>query len=245
MCRMILAVGDVAGGAILDAALLMSTGEGACHEYAGCRPEAGRALRHHDGWGAVYLTAEGNYRCLKSERPIVEDEGALELRRVATRALAVHVRNASIDSKKGLDYVHPIVRDVAGREVFFFHNGFAPDVHRLLGRSESRWDSLELFDWLIAGGGADWEAGLSERLARLPASTTAANFILAEPGRVTVCNWFPEGSPTPNYYTMHCYQGGGATVVSSEPVAGVGPLSAWRPVANRSVLTLAVPPGPA
>jgi predicted glutamine amidotransferase len=255
MCRMLMAVGNVDCGEFVDSAILMSHGVGACHEYGrlafhrrvGEQEFNGGKLHHYDGWGAIYLAGDGKFHCIRSVKPIAEDEQARSLSRIATSALVIHVRNASIDTKKGIKYVHPIVKSIRGRDLYFFHNGFAPDVFRLLGRSDSYWDSLELFDWLISGatiGGAtneDWEGALRDRLDQLPSSTTAANFILAETGRITVCNWFPRSSPTPDYYTMHCYKDEALQAVSSEAVCRIGPIRAWRSIANNSVLTYEIP----
>lgn len=238
---MICAVGAVIGVNLIEAAISMSRGVTASHEYSKRDPsDTVSGLRHNDGWGVLYLE-DGHYRCLRSELPITDDSQVLPLNLVNTTTMVVHVRNASLKSQKGTPYIHPIEKSTRQQPVYFFHTGFAPDVYRLLGRKSSFWDSQELCEWLIKGFETEeWETTLEQRLDELPITTTAANFILAIPDKLIVCNWFPANSPTPHYYTMHLYQDDKITVVSSEPIPQIAPIGAWHSIKNRTIMILPI-----
>jgi predicted glutamine amidotransferase len=228
----------VAPAEVLDAAMAMSHGKDAAHEYGPAKRANGDFLCHYDGWGAAYLDSTGRLRCMGGERPLADDPGALPLRAVATRALVVHARNATVKDTAGSRCTHPIARPLHGREVAFFHNGFAPDVHRLLGRPRCEWDTAELFEWLApALERSPSRTALRARLEALPASTTSANFLLLAPDELLACNWFPPTSPAPQYYTMHLHDRGDLRVVSSEPVAKIAPAARWKPLSNQTLLS--------
>jgi predicted glutamine amidotransferase len=237
MCRMIAAIGKVNGAQLVKAAVSMSHGCELLHEYSRLPGE-----QHYDGWGGVYKDSQDRYRCVRGAGPMHEDQETLgELNAVSTNAMVLHARNASIRTKLSIAYTHPIERELNGKPAYFFHNGYVPDAYGLLGRSQSEWDSLELFDWLEDAFARDASTErLEERLNALPATTTSANFILAEPGRITMACWFPEPNATPKYYTMHVHAEADLFVVSSEPVPLLAPLETWTPVRNRTIFRVEI-----
>jgi hypothetical protein len=125
--------------------------------------------------------------------------------------------------------------------LYFFHNGFVPDVVAP-GTTPSAWDSENLLASVLpAFGAASPVAGLDDILRTLPATSTSANFFLLERARVTACNWFNDFAPA--YYTMQRCDNDGATFVSSEAVPSVAPMECWSPLGSGviSVLPLAAP----
>lgn len=230
---MIAAVGRFDAASIANAAVAMSQGRTANHEYP--------ARRHFDGWGAVRLDAQGRLGCVRDEAPISRDRADSRLAGAQGRLLVIHTRAASVKSKIGIDYVHPVQGAIAGHTAYFFHNGYAPDVFRLLNYERSFWDSRELFEWLVpAFEAGDRETVLHERLEGLPASTTSANFMLVEPTRLTVCNWFAGSSPSPQYFTMHLARTGDALIIASDPIIELAPASRWEAVKNRTIMAFGI-----
>lgn len=230
MCRMIAAVGRFDAASIADAAVAMSQGRTAAHEF----PQR----RHLDGWGAVYLDARNRLGCVRDEAPIANDRAHARLNKARGRLLVVHARAASVKSKTGLDYVHPVEGAVTGRTAYFFHNGYAPDIFRELGSESSFWDSRELFEWLVpAFEAADRQTALNEQLKKLPANTTSANFMLVEPTGLTVCNWFAESSPSPQYFTMHLARSEETLIIASDPIIELAPATRWEAAGNRTIMT--------
>ncbi|MBV9998622.1 MAG: hypothetical protein JO015_05855 [Verrucomicrobia bacterium] len=230
---MIAAVGRFDAASIADAAVAMSQGRTAAHEF----PDR----RHFDGWGAVYLDAQDRLGCIRDEAPISTNRADPRLTAARGRLLAVHTRAASVKSKTGISYVHPVEGAVAGRTAYFFHNGYAPDIFRELGYESSLWDSRELFEWLIpAFEAADRQTALNEQLKKLPANTTSANFMLVEPTGLTVCNWFAEPSPSPKYFTMHLTRSEETLFIASDPVIELAQATRWEAVGNRTIMTFSL-----
>ncbi|MGO8672658.1 MAG: class II glutamine amidotransferase [Capsulimonadaceae bacterium] len=235
MCRMIAAVGNVNTQAVLSAAREMSLGRSAVHEYGGLNPNRKEPLMQHlDGWGFLFRE-DNELRCIRSTRPIAEDAESYTIA-VNTDLAVVHMRNASDRQKLGIEYTHPISRTVDGTPIYFFHNGYAPDVYARLGRSKSEWDTLELLDLVIDGFGLPgWAERVLETMSTLPDSTTSANFMLVSSETLTICNWYPLSSGTPEYYTLYCCSAGGLLLVSSEPILGIAGVDRWTALPNGSL----------
>jgi predicted glutamine amidotransferase len=232
MCRMIAEVGKFDAASIASA-VAMSQGRTASHEY----PDR----RHFDGWGAVYLDAHEQLRCVRDEAPISNDRAHAKLNEARGRLLVIHARAASVKSKTGIDYVHPVQGAIAGRTAYFFHNRYAPDIFRELGYKNSSWDSRELFEWLVpAFEAGDRQAALRERLESLPINTTSANFMLVEPTRLTICNWFMESSPSPKYFTMHLARTAEALIIASDPIIELAPAAQWEAIKNRTIMAFGI-----
>jgi predicted glutamine amidotransferase len=233
MCRMIAAVGKFDAASIASAAVAMSQGRTASHEYP--------SRRHFDGWGAVYLDAHNRLGCVRDEAPISNDRACSRLNDAVGRLLVVHARAASVKSKTGIDYVHPLEGRIAAHSAYFFHNGYVPELFRELGYKSSSWDTKELFEWLAPAFEAeDRQAALREQLENLPASTTSANFMLVEPTRLTVCNWFTESIPSPKYFTMHLARTGEALIIASDPIIELAPAARWEAVDNHTIMAFGI-----
>ncbi len=240
MCRMIAAVGNIEVDWVVNAAITMSNGMKASHELSfSCPANPGCGIRHLDGWGVVFLSPDGSFHCLKSALPIGADSLADAIRSTECNAMAIHVRCASREDQKGLEYVHPIEIEEGGHKYYFFHNGYAPDVHSLLGKSEGGWDSEDLMAWLRPSLFAKFnQTALRDRLTLLPASTVAANCMCLGPDGITAVNWFSQNSASPQYYTMHLLQGAEVQIIASEQVRYCDGVDAWRPLGNGTILQI-------
>jgi len=235
---MIAAIGDIKTDEFVDAAISLSNGVGACHELSDTCPEnKGSGVRHYDGWGAVYLK-QGHLECVRGAMPIGKDPTVASMRGISTSALVIHVRNASIKSKKGIDFVHPVKRELDSGPGYFFHNGFVPEAYSLINRDSSRWDTEDLCDWLLPALRMNDNKAVKSRLAQLPPSTSSANFIFLRRGCVVICNWFPEPHRQPKYYTMWQLQTERMQIYSSEPLPQFAPVDRWRQVQNQTITTL-------
>ena len=211
----------------MSAVAQMSTGACATHEYA-------RQFRHDDGWGAAaVLDSHDTVAVFRGAMPISQSTVAGSLDRLTCRALVVHARAASKPAQRGLVFAHPIEATIGDERVWFFHNGFCPTVHELIGLSESRWDSEELLGWLLpAFSATDWRRALRQRLARLRAGTANCVFLFSQ--RLIVCNWIDVTVGANQYYTMHAHVTSRSVIVASEPApALVGP---WIPLGHGRIL---------
>jgi glutamine amidotransferase len=237
---MIAAVGNIDVDWAIDAAITMSDGMNASHELSfSCPANPGCGIQHMDGWGVAFRLLDGSFHCYKSALPIGKDTLADTIRSTECTAMVLHVRCASREDQKGPEFVHPIEIEEGGYKYYFFHNGYAPGVHSLVHRSENGWDSEDLMTWLRPSLFATFnESSLRERLALLPASTTAANCICLGPAGLTVVNWFSEDIGYPQYYTMHIRQDADVQIVASERIRCHGGIGAWRPLGNGSILQI-------
>lgn len=236
MCRLLLAVrsegeGPVPSHAIFAAALRMSCGSNA-HE----RPTA----RHRDGWGCIRadLGNPGLLQIRRSARPF-DQRAAREMVRVPSSFLALHLRDATLPTTRGLRFTHPVSQG----SWHLFHNGYLPQVEGLLGRP-CGFDSRAYLTYLIDGAeGPDFDgAALLKRLVALPPGGTSANaFLLHEEAgalRVFVIHWFPRDSPTPRFYTLHRTLVDGVLVIASEICPELASSERWSPCPTRSVTEL-------
>ncbi len=238
---MIAAFGPVQPWLVLRAAALMSDGVTASHEYAHLGPSGlPGGIRHHDGWGIVYRDLGGGLVCLRGGEPLGNALELVQLRFLnVTDLMVVHVRNASVPAQRGLAYAHPLEDQVKGAQAFFFHNGYVPGLCSAPGAAD--WDSRNLLHWLRDAFESDTRGTeIERRLEQLPADSTAANFILVEPKRLTVCNWFADRGVAPHYYTMHTCTIHQTTFVASDVVSDIAPANAWVPLGNHRVVEFAL-----
>ena len=235
---MIAGVGNIDVDLVINAAIVMSDGMNACHELSfSCPANPGCGIRHLDGWGVAFLRPDGGFHCLKSALPIGEDALVDTIRSIECTAMVIHVRCASREDQKGPEYAHPIEIEEGGNKYYFFHNGYAPDVHSLVGRSEGGWDSEDLMAWLRPSLLAKFNhSELREKLMRLPASTVAANCLCLGPDGITVINWFSQTTESPRYYTMHSLQDRDVQIIASEQFRYRDEMDTWCTLGNGSIL---------
>jgi predicted glutamine amidotransferase len=234
---MIAAIGRFDPSQVVDAAVSMSCGAKALHEYSSTSPsDATRGIRHYDGSGAVFLAEDNRLECVRSSLQIADDPETSKLRELQTSLMVIHVRSASVRTQTGISFVHPIERKLDNRQVYFFHNGYVPEAFQLLGRKRSRWDTEDLFEWLLPSLSDPLREGLQDRLSRLPPSTKAANFICAEGKSLMVCNWFPKTATAPRYYTMHSFESEHSSFFASETISEIAPIERWKPLGNGKIV---------
>ncbi|HYN82097.1 MAG TPA: hypothetical protein VES88_11385 [Gemmatimonadaceae bacterium] len=236
---MIVSIGRAKVSDVVAAARLMGAGLTARHEYAQVGPTgAPGGITHLDGWGLVFAADDGTLRCYRSATGITADDAVEAFPEETSDVIVAHVRNATNPDQIGMRFVHPIEFEISGNPAFFFHNGFAPDI---LGSAcgSSDWDSLNLLEWLKPAIEADDTTdALERRLGLLPPTTTSANFVLVQSGRLIICNWFDSSTRTPEYYTMHRCDGPNRIVISSEPIPDIEDVGTWQPLGNRTLLEI-------
>jgi glutamine phosphoribosylpyrophosphate amidotransferase len=121
------------------------------------------------GWGAAWLTADGELRSHRDTRPFREDEARDRIGDEETTSALVHLRRPSKLSTIGLADAQPF-DDPAGR-FCFSHNGGLRDVrdhrarYRSEGRIHGRADTEVGARWLEDAW--DGESGIGQLLCRL------------------------------------------------------------------------------
>lgn len=230
MCRMILASGTFDVGGITAAAVAMSRGETADHDNT--------TVCHQHGWGAVWRDPSEAVVCHRDTRPAWEGIPDSPLIDLATDFVAVHVRNATLPEKQGLNFLHPLSREAD--DWYFMHNGYMPTVHRLLGRERSQFDSAEYFDYLIPPGTAalDEEIVMERLKAVPPGGSTSGNAIAVNRSGASVVHWSPRETPTPRFFILYEFHTPEVHVISSEVVPALAEPAAWRTLEPGSVRTV-------
>jgi glutamine amidotransferase len=236
MCRLILASGEFSAEEVLRAAEDMSCGRTADHD--------GPTNVHPNGWGAVWSdpAAPHGIAFHRDVRPLAESSAESPVGALRTGFLAVHARHATLAKNHGPQFTHPLVRE-GETPWFFLHNGFLPTVHRNLGLAESRFDSLEYFDYVVPEGARTLdEAETLERLRAIPPGGSSGNAIAVRPGAAHVIHWSTPGTKSPRYFQMYRLTTPGRTVISSEVVPALGPAGSWEPLTPDTVTEIPLPP---
>ncbi len=231
MCRLILAVGTFDAKEIVAGAVAMASGRTAAHDSP--------ILNHPDGWGAVWSdpTSATGLSALRDVRPAAESAADSGLGSIRTDFLAVHVRNATRPTTKGISYTHPLGRPADGW--YFMHNGSQPTVHRMLGLERSTFDSTEYFDYLIPAGALRLdERATRDRLRRIPPGGNSANAFAVRRGRAYVIHWQTDRLKWPRYFTMHQLVEPGRRVIASEVIPEIAPAGRWEPLPPDTVTEL-------
>ncbi|WP_326587650.1 class II glutamine amidotransferase [Streptomyces sp. NBC_01294] len=229
MCRLILASGDFAVADITAAALDMSCGRTAAHDNP--------TKVHAHGWGAVWREHEQGpghgLRAHTDVRPMADSLHESLLPEVKTDFLAIHTRNASLESQRGLDFTHPLSRDDGW---YFMHNGYLPTAYQGLGLPASAFDSREYFDYLVPrdADGLDPAAALGKLDALAPGGNSG-NAIAVHPAGAYLVHWSAPSVATPVFFAMQRLSLPGLEVIASEVVPGLAPARLWEPVAAGTV----------
>ncbi|QPG27117.1 class II glutamine amidotransferase [Pantoea sp. SM3640] len=228
MCRMILAHGQFDSAQILEAARAMSCGEGAEHD--------GPIKSHPNGWGCLWLE-EGEIRTLHGTGPFADALPGIDVDRLRSRFLAVHVRHATLSKNQGIEFSHPLWRNSAGHQWYMMHNGFLPTIYRQLGLAESRFDSEEYLRYLVdQTTPADFTRDyLRAKMAQVEPGGSAGNAIFVTRDKAWAWQWHPHDTPFPDYFTMHFRQQDGCTLIASEPVTIPGSAGSWRRMINHEL----------
>jgi len=233
MCRLILAAGTFDPHDIVKGAVAMALGNTANHDSP---------LRcHPDGWGALWSdpASPTGMSVLRDVRQA--DETALNsgLSAARTPFLAIHVRNATHTSTRGLQYTHPLQRSADGW--YFMHNGSQPTVHKMLGLEHSTFDSAEYFDYVIPTGALKLdEQQTLHRLRRIPKGGNSGNAFAVCKARAYVIHWQTPDSPWKHYFTMHQLFEPERRVIASEVIPAIAPAKYWEPLAPDTLIELSL-----
>lgn len=231
MCRLILAIGTFDSQDIVNAAVAMASGQTANHDSP---------LRNHrDGWGAIWSDSASStgLSVMRNVRPAEETAINSGICAIRTGFLAIHVRNATYPTTRGLEYTHPLQRAVDGW--YFMHNGSQPTVHQMLGLEHSTFDSAEYFDYLIPASAQKMdEQSTLDRLRRIPEGGNCGNAFAVSKDRAYVIHWQSPGSLWPRYFTMHQLIEPERRIIASEVVPSIAPASNWEPVPAGTLIEL-------
>ena len=222
MCRMIMATGLFDTPDIVAAAAAMSVGETADHDN--------KTTAHTHGWGAVWRNDAGELSVFRDARPFAESVHESGIATTSTDFLAIHVRNATLPSQRGIEFTHPLSRP--DDDWYFMHNGYLPAAHQRLGLPRSEFDTLEYFDCLLPPGTTKLaEAEVLDVLRSIDAKATSGNAIAVGPDRAYLVHWSPPDTPTPRFFAMHELVESGMRIVSSEVIPGLAPRNRWTTLA--------------
>ncbi|MGH3422599.1 MAG: hypothetical protein ACRDOD_23745, partial [Streptosporangiaceae bacterium] len=179
----------------------------------------------------------GTLRWHRDARPAPDSMIGSPPASASTDMLAIHVRNATLPEKRGIQFNHPLVRD--GEDWHFMHNGYMPTVHRKLGMSLSVFDTAEYFDYLVPRGTQRLDpAQILRRLRAVPTKgCSSGNAIAVHPGEAHVIHWSPAECATPAFFQLYHLGLPGAEIVASEIVPQLAPAARWQPVPTGTVLT--------
>ncbi len=173
--------------------------------------------RQADGWGAAMQNANGEWRTMRSLRPIWQDGEALDAV-PSGRIFLLHARSASFpDQKEMLEFNQPFVE---GRRAFVF-NGLLKGV-AFPRPLEGRIGAQKIWSLLKPGADTGPLDGVLETAVREIASHSreiaALNIGLVEDERIAV---YAHGADVLPYYHLWTAERDGRTIVCSEPLPGL------------------------
>lgn len=228
MCRMILAQGDFSVAAVLDAARAMSCGETAQHD--------GPIKQHPNGWGCLWRE-KGEIRTLHGVGAFADALPEMDISRIRSRFLAVHVRHATLSSNLGPAFSHPLRHASGGRQWYLMHNGFLPTIYSHLGLAASRFDSSEYLEYIVDRiTPADIsQRYLQEKMAQLAPGGSSGNAFFITGERAWAWQWHPDDTPFPRYFTLHSYQDANTQYISSEMIPELATATDWRQMRNHEL----------
>lgn len=116
---MILAVGNLNMGKLLDSAIAMAKDQNRLHEF---NIDNGRgSWLHDDGWGMAYIE-DGTWKIHRSLKAIFDDD-LIQIRKMKTNAVIIHARFGT-SGKKSIENTHPFQMEHKKLgNIVFCHNG--------------------------------------------------------------------------------------------------------------------------
>lgn len=231
MCRMIMALGDFSINKIIDAAINMSEGKTATHLCP--------TYSHPNGWGIVWSNPKNrdNLSIYRNSESISKTIHLLPFNQISTNFLAIHVRHATIATKVGLKFTHPISSINTAVPWYMMHNGFLPTIYKLLNLSDSNFDTREYFDYVIPNKGYQLDQDeLLNKLNKLESIGTSANAIIINPYRVYIVHWMMTNLEFADYFTMYTTKTANACYIASEIQPHIAPPAQWHKLSHSSVI---------
>ncbi len=228
MCRMILARGDFSVEQVIEAARAMCSGESAQHD--------GPIKEHPNGWGCLWLEGD-QVRTLHGTGSFAKSIQEIDVSKINTRFLAIHVRHATLSKNMGIEFSHPLNRTSNDTPWYLMHNGFLPTIYPHLGLESSNFDSAEYLQYIVEGiTPADiTEHYLKSKMAKLAPGGSAGNAFFMTAEKAWAWQWHPDDTPFPRYFTLHKYQHQGTEYIASEQISALGEASHWHPMSNHQL----------
>lgn len=227
-CRMLVGIGKLPLGRLLDDFKLMAQNNNERHEHS---DDPGHI--QGDGWGIV-TGRSGEFECYKNAVPCWRDPKFADLYKLDLDFIMLHARKASPGMAVKYEFTHPFEED----GWYFCHNG---TIYDFTAKETS--DAQQLFALLLKN--ARHREDITEAIrttARSLKEYSALNFILFKPDRLYVLNMRGKrGEQTPHYFTMKYVQADDYVVISSERLQSCG--KEWREMQNATLLTLTIPDG--
>jgi len=229
MCRMLVALGDFSGEALLQGLCRTAQDRNELHELNKHRHGE---FRHGDGWGSVYRESN-ELRRYRSLRPCWEDPRLPEF--IGKKLVMLHARRASPESPVILANVHPFQAEFAGRRWFLCHNGTLHEQLPEFAGLEGTTDSERLLHLLLQNYDEQHDLeGIAAVVGGLR-DYTSLNLFLLNDLRLYVLNLYRKH---PRYHTLWLGHAEDGLVIASERLnLGETPVD-WEPLENGTLLRL-------
>ena len=211
----------------------------------GCEQISTRA-GHPEGWGIACLSGDGEvYKRshLKATADPLYERAVEEVRNLSSPPfiLLAHLRRASRLDTVNVDFNQPYRRELAGRIIFFAHNGNIEGY----GVREGRIDSQAYFERLLARiGEAPLEAAEFKKrvgevktglVTEFPKKVSSLTFVMSDGEEVIGHRDAKECTP---YYSLHQTKTEDAFVICSEVMRSVP--GKWRLLRNGETVSFPV-----
>lgn len=241
MCRMILSIGNVDMGYLVDGLHRMADGNNVKYSWH----DQGIVVTHHHAWGAA-LHFDGKWHVRRVPKELNKEFDKLV--RFNPDMAILHARHATVG---GLQYdnVHPF--HDKKEEHIFCHNGTVLGAYPPLGKflPKGNTDSEKLFGAIMNKmEEIDMPQAAMDVIAQLE-DCWATNVFFATPGRMWVISHYTKTPRSylleeanevheivvePRYYSMQLSVSEDAIIVSSEPLPG----KEWKAIPNDVILEI-------
>lgn len=205
---MLLAIGNIDMGSLIDSLILMAKDNNQYHEN---NKEGKGTYKHEDGWGIAYYN-NGKWTVTKSTSSCIDDDEIATLRNIHPKMALLHARKAIVGEKK-----YQNTQPFQYKDFMFMHNGHLKDpvVFAKKFKPEGQTDSEQFFYGLLTQlEKSDVPKDILEYLDTFK-NYSALNFVLAEPDKTYAATKF---SQKPNYFKMKLGKRSDLLVISSEIV---------------------------
>ncbi|PIN76818.1 hypothetical protein COV17_00890 [Candidatus Woesearchaeota archaeon CG10_big_fil_rev_8_21_14_0_10_36_11] len=233
MCRMLIAVGKVQVGPLLDAITQIALDQNSTHELN--RERERGTFQHADGWGIAYIQ-EKKWVIHKSTLPIFNDPKTQELRNVETSCVLLHVRRGT-KGENTLENTHPFLfQSVDIGNLVFCHNGTIQDniSHSVFFNPKGTTDSERLFYSILT----------KTQKCSIPYAITKTFDTFPEPfgsniifSTIKKSFVYIRSAKYPTYMQMHLGKKRGLKIISSEHFPHIKSIQ-WKPLQDRDLVII-------
>ena len=230
---MLIAVGKVQIGPLLDGITQMALDQNSTHEL---NKDVGRGnFKHLDGWGIAYMK-DKEWVMYKSTQAIFEDPKTSELRDIETACVIIHVRQGT----KGeivKENTHPFrfQSDELG-DFIFCHNG---TIHREISHSDlfnpkGTTDSEQLFYSILTKTKKSSIKYAIIKTFEQFSDPFSSNIIFASKKKSFI---HMRGTKYPTYLQMHMGKKRGLKIISSEQFHHIKNMK-WKALQNKDLIII-------